>query len=943
MKPRRLHQCLTLLLTAALVACGSGGVDFGRTIADLEELENMPPIIDSVELEPGASFEIDPQQVIDSFRKLVEITNAGGGSGDEIRRLADLELENSLDRRLSDEETTRQDGIENTAKAIQIYKDYLIQYPDREDNDRALYQLSRAYAIEANSEKSLKALDQIARDYPKSEYVDEVQFRRGEFLFVDREFAAAATAYGTVVRDHPESVFFDKALYKYGWSLFKQSEYEAALNHFLQLLDLNHSKGKIGEIEFDSELTRAEKELLEDVVRVVALTFSYQPQDYITDYFESAEKRDYEPLIYLKLGELYLEKSRVVDGSDLFLAFTQEYPVSAHAPYFQQRAIEVYKQAGYTDRVLQEKVTYVNRYDVGGEYWLLQSTATLEQIKPTLVLHFNELATHFHALARSSKKPSDFQASVDWYRRFLKSLPEDPAAPRMNFLMAEILFDASQFPQAIDEYQKTAYNYPKHGDSAEAGYAALVAYDAMFKSTKASDVEALRRKRAKSAVRFTTNFPGDKRLQAVELQTAQQYFQWKEFSDAIASASRLIENDRVTPAIKLTAKTIRADAQFSLADYPAAEASYLAILDIMPQQSKNRKAVREQIAASIYKQGEAAQKTNSNLIAAKHFTRLGELIPESPKRKNADYDAATAYVSLKNWPAAIKLLESFRKRNPRDKEFKLGVAEKLALAYSENGDQLPAAREMITLSELPASAERKQELLWGAAELFEASGAEVETIGAYINYIRKYPFPMARSMELRHKVAEHYRAKNDRKRVRYWLQEIVNADAIAKNDGNERSNYLAANASLELITPLHQSYRRAKLTVPLKASLQTKKKLMEKSIDAYSKAMQYRVEEVTTASTFQIGEIYNDFAKSLMDSQRPKGLNEEQLEEYDLLLEEQAFPFEEKAIDIHLANFKRIPTGTYDEPTRKSLEMLGKLMPFRFAKVESTDVYVEIQ
>ena len=72
-------------------------------------------------------------------------------------------------------------------------------------------------------------------------------------------------------------------------------------------------------------------------------------------------------------------------------------------------------------------------------------------------------------------------------------------------------------------------------------------------------------------------------------------------------------------------------------------------------------------------------------------------------------------------------------------------------------------------------------------------------------------------------------------------------------------------------------------------------------------------------------------------------LIEEQLEEYELLLEEQAFPFEEKAIAIHLANFRRIPAGTYDEPTRKSLQVLGELMPFRYARAGSSDAHVEVQ
>jgi hypothetical protein len=142
---------------------------------------------------------------------------------------------------------------------------------------------------------------------------------------------------------------------------------------------------------------------------------------------------------------------------------------------------------------------------------------------------------------------------------------------------------------------------------------------------------------------------------------------------------------------------------------------------------------------------------------------------------------------------------------------------------------------------------------------------------------------------------------------------------------------------------VHRSYQKTRLTIPLKTSLRKKKKLMQQSIDAYSKAMKYQVQEVTTEATFQIAEIYNDFASSLMNSQRPSGLDEEQLEEYDLLLEEQAFPFEEKAIEVHLANFKRIPNGAYDAPTKKSLQVLGELMPFRFSRAESTEVYVEIQ
>jgi len=939
---RQRRQRLKILLAAIMLsACGSGGVDIGPTIADLAEL---PPILETAELQPQADFEFDRQQVIDSFRELVAITAEGGGTGDELRRLADLELESSLDNRLADDPDTQQLGQQEAAHAIGIYEGYLQKFPGRENNDKILYQMSRAYALEADAEKSMAALDRIVTDYPASIYMAEVQFRRGEILFVDQEHEAAELAYGHILAHHPDSIFFEKALYKYGWAQFKQGRFEDSQASFIRLLDINLANNSIREIDFNPDLSRANQELMDDVARVVALSFTYQEEDlYIAQYFRQNGKRDYEPLLYRKLGEIYLDTDRVFDGANLFLGYTREYPYSPHTPYFHQRAIETYQQAGYSDLVLQEKIAFVDRYDVNSEYWALQEETTQQVLSTTLVLHLTELASHYHAIARSSKKLSDYQVSADWYRRFLSSFPSDPAAPRMNFLLAENLYDSGQYSLAVHEFELAAYDYDQHEDSAEAGYAALIAYDALLTTSPESDVPALQERRIESAVRFTTGFTNDPRLAVVELQSAQQFLAWKRYPAAMASAERLIANPIVDKRTRQAAWAILADGQFSTADYVAAEASYTTLLGLQTMQDKQRKAVREQIAASIYKQGEIARDKGQLYLAAQHFTRLGKAIPESPKRIVADYDAATAYLQLENWPAAIAQLQAFRKDYPGNQKFNSGVTEKLAHAYSQSGNKSLAAAEMLALSRLPGSAERKRDLMWRSAELYEQDEQPDRAFKIYQEYVKTYPYPLQRSIELRHKIAESYRAKNDSANLRYWLNDIVKADAQAGNERSDRSTYLAATASLELIQPMHRSYRKVKLTVPLKTSLRKKKKLMQQSIDAYSKAIKNQVAEVTTEATFQIAEIYHEFAKSLMASQRPRGLDQEQLEEYDLLLEEQAFPFEEKAIDIHLANFRRIPAGTYDEPTRKSLQVLGELMPFRYARAESSDPYAEIQ
>ena len=74
-----------------------------------------------------------------------------------------------------------------------------------------------------------------------------------------------------------------------------------------------------------------------------------------------------------------------------------------------------------------------------------------------------------------------------------------------------------------------------------------------------------------------------------------------------------------------------------------------------------------------------------------------------------------------------------------------------------------------------------------------------------------------------------------------------------------------------------------------------------------------------------------------MASDRPVDLAADALEQYEILLEEQAFPFEEKAIDLYVANADRAPDGVYDEWVKKSFERLASLMPARYAKEERSE------
>ena len=210
----------------------------------------------------------------------------------------------------------------------------------------------------------------------------------------------------------------------------------------------------------------------------------------------------------------------------------------------------------------------------------------------------------------------------------------------------------------------------------------------------------------------------------------------------------------------------------------------------------------------------------------------------------------------------------------------------------------------------------------------------------WANFVQRYPEPVAPAIEARQKLADFAALSHDAAGRQRWLEAIVAADSTAGSDRTDRTRYLAAWASLELATPARDAFYAIQLTAPLKKSLAAKKAAMEAAVKAYSSTAEYAVAEVTTAATFELAELYRRLGKDILESERPAGLDADALEQYVTLLEEQAYPFEEKAIEVHAVNAARTGSGVYDEWVRKSFAALAGLMPARYGKTELIGDYV---
>jgi tetratricopeptide (TPR) repeat protein len=389
-----------------------------------------------------------------------------------------------------------------------------------------------------------------------------------------------------------------------------------------------------------------------------------------------------------------------------------------------------------------------------------------------------------------------------------------------------------------------------------------------------------------------------------------------------------------------TATTLLAHSLFDRGRFVEAEQAYVRVQGFLPPNDKERAAIEERIAASIYKQAEAKQTAGDAIGAVDDFLRVAVLAPNSKVRANAEFDAASLLIKNQQWARAAQVLEAFRRSYPNH-ELVPEATRSLAVAYLETGRGSEAAAEFERIAartEEPMDVRR--EALWQAATLYEKAGSQPNTARTYANYIKQFPAPLDPAQNARQKLADMAKAQNDLRTRTQWINEIIAADKAAGAARTDRSKYLAARATLETAEQPVSMFNAVKLVAPLDKTLKAKRTAMEKVLSVYGQALDYGVAEVTTAATFGMGELYRQFAADLMSSERPKDLDEAAREEYDVLLEEQAFPFEEKAIELHETNTKRASEGIYDESVQKSFDVLAKLVPARYAKSEIGEDYV---
>lgn len=937
----KLAAMLLTMISIVLAACS------GPKTGTLKNLRNS-----EVQIEKKSIGEVNPDVVRKTYKEFIDEAPRNHPKYNAVlSRLADLEMVEG-DKKISGDsqngivangdlrasKKNDQNAQENYLKAIAFYEHLLDTNPDDPKADWTTYQLSRAYEQSGRLEQAAATMNQLVQKYPKSSYYFEALFRLGELEFTLLEFDKAESAYGRVIRFGKNSPYYERSLYKFGWSVLKQERYPEALDAFFTALRALPLKYDMYERLDLKDMNRLEQEMVNDIFRAINLALSYSGGiDAANRYLAKHKHESLEYEIYLRLGNYFAESARIKDSADAFGAFVARQPNHPLAPEFQIKRIEAYSRGGLMSPAIDARKEFVQFFGRDSQYFKRAKADERKLLMPQLKKMLIELSQYYHATAQQTKKEVDYNEAIRWYVEIAMTFPaEETTEPK--FLLADLLYQIQRYFDAIKIYEQIAYEVPKHEKSADAGYSAILGYDKLIDLDKSKRAEWTNAQ-VKSALRFVAWFPSDKRTLPLQVKVAEQLFEMKKYDDVLALLGPIIDQPVSAETPILTpAYVVIGHIAFERKQYQAAIDSYRKALSLGRPSATLAQVINERIAAASYKRAELVGQQGNTNEAIQAFLQTAKISSNQDIRSQAEYDAAVGYMRMENWAKAAELLEQFRKQYPGHKLIP-DITEKLAFCYEKSSRFDLAARETKQLVGYQTDRELKRRLLWSTAELYEKAQATSAALDVYKEYADSYPEPKIFAMEATAKVIEGVTSRRGDAEPLFRRQ--VSLYNAAGSERNDRMRYLAASASYHLAEMEMDKFRAATIGTPLKKSMKRKQELMKSTLAMFEAVANYGVAEYATAATFQVAQVYHNFSTALLTSEKPKGLAANELEEYNLMLEEQAYPFEEKAIEIYQVNAQRIKDGLYDEWVRKSMVALSELQPARYGKVEKYEARVD--
>ncbi|MEM6733395.1 MAG: tetratricopeptide repeat protein, partial [Myxococcota bacterium] len=397
----------------------------------------------------------------------------------------------------------------------------------------------------------------------------------------------------------------------------------------------------------------------------------------------------------------------------------------------------------------------------------------------------------------------------------------------------------------------------------------------------------------------------------------------------------------------------KSGAMFKIADelgaagqYEKAAETYLALIEENPDNEFADSALNN--AAVAY---EKVQRYDS---ASKLYERLVRENPKSPLADNALFRVGLNAERFFNLEKATQSYLQLIKRYPKSTR-RADAIYNAALALENTQRYEDAASQYLRYCKLFPKREDAPQVCFRAGVVYEKMEQPKRVISTYRNFIKKYrknPDHSDRIVEAYLKLAKASSELGKERDASKAYKEAVKVYADAKNPA---ATPFAAEAQFQLVELEFGRFNKLEITgntKQQKKSIEKKAKLLKTIEGRYGEILQFKQVDWTMASLYRIGNLYQNFANSIIQAPCPKeikrqarslGMTQEEVcDEYRILLEEQSFTIEDKAVAAYETTItKARELQVKNDWTKKTLVALNKLRRSQWPLQKDAKLYVD--
>lgn len=886
-----------------------------------ETIGDLKPVF--LEFRSQALPSISPMEVSRRYKKLFESSDEPEVRIDALNRLSNLE-------NLTDGEVGIAEDIEQQVylEALDSYESILARGSYHGKLDEMMYQMAKAHALVGEGEKSIDRLKQLVAMYPKSALVPEAQFRIGESHFAGGEYREAESQYLKVLRSDSNRKLNERARYMLGWSQYKQGgqAFSRAAQTFLKVLDEN------AEVSDNfSKVPSSSVDIVNDTFRILAIMAATdQGPETIAGWLDRNGNRDYQHLLYDRLADYYAVHGEFERSVSVNRDFVARHPRHDSAPLFLAQVVSVWQMAGDARKIRQARSDYVKAYFADVD-WSRLDDAERDRWRD----FSRRLADYHHSQGSDLGSRDQFQAAARYYQQLSGRVTAPGEVLR---LAGDAWLQSGEYGRALTSFESSAYGSSGYDKADEAAWASLELQRRVLDGELDQELEGKRvqgvslDELALSADRFDEYFPGDPRIAGLNADVANRLVDAGLHERAIGYARASVNNPAVSVADAYSAWLALGQSQMAMASYGSAENAWRQALGLadkpgFPREHRaDEQSVKRQLASSIYRQGEVAASNGEIDSAVAHFQRVQSVLPGSDIAVTSRFDAANTLLNAERWQTAINELQRFRRDHPAH-ELTATISEKLVLAYQESDQPVRAADELLANV---AGNDPPRSVALRAAALYHKGDALDKRNRLYLDHLSRF----GRAGD----ASEHVLNQTMRQRLMdagvrpdQYQKELVDVE-LASDWHSEQTLAWASAAALSMGLEAKERFEKIRLQDPLPESLGRKQAALEDAKSRFEQVARLGNGAVQSRALFYNAELYRSLARDLIESDRPSGLSDLELAQYDMLLEEEAYPFEEQAIKMHSRNHQRIEKSGFDEWVGRSLDALAELYPGRYER-----------